>query len=82
MKTVTYILPSNWLTYFFYGDETGLTDEESRAVHSIERELLKDGYSACAIDTGDDKGFLKYHEAIGVYPYACDCIEIIFPEIA
>lgn len=80
MQTATYTLPNDWLSYFFNGDDSGLNKEDCKAIEAIERELLMTGYSAYAIDTGEDRGFMKYHDAHHVYPYACDCTDVIFPE--
>ena len=81
MKTATYTLPNDWLVYFFNGDNSGLNREDDEAIETFERELLKAGYSACAIDTGKDRGFMKHHDAHHIYPFACDCIDIVFPKI-
>jgi hypothetical protein len=80
MVTCTYKLPQHWASYFINGDRDGYVRSELRAMFAIERELLMTGYNACALSCSDNVDFMKYHDAIHVYPYAADCVEFTFAE--
>ena len=82
METIFYTLPADWAVYFVNGDLSGFNNQEIKAMFAIERELLTTGYSTCAIDCEEGEGsFVKYHDAVHVYPYAANCLKIYFPAI-
>ena len=75
IETTTYQLPSHWACALFYGDLTGLEEQdEEQLMAVIAGEGLPD-----PLDVSEESEFLKYHDAqpYGVLP--CDCLTYTFP---
>ena len=76
METTTYKLPAHWAVALFYGDHSGLEEQdEEQLMRVIAGEDLPD-----PIDCSDEPEFLKYHDAQPYGVLACDCLTFTFPD--
>lgn len=71
-----YILPSHWASSIFNGDESGLEDEESKAIDAFIRSEGLQGWTEADVQ---GQSFTRNHDAPGVL--ACDCSEYTFIRI-
>lgn len=76
MKTETYILPAYWASYLINNDDSGLSDSEYETIR-IWQELYAPA-SGWPIDC-KEYGHARYHDAMRLFPYSCDCAEYVFP---
>jgi hypothetical protein len=68
LNTIELIAPSHWATVFFYGDTSGLEDNEEQAIDAF---LEREGVGHCL--NCEDYGFVTWHDARREFPYASDC---------
>lgn len=78
MKTETFTLPSFLLCALFYDDRSGLSDEDEAALDKFTDDNLAHHKHFFAVSTGEDMGFMKYHDMKSYGILACDCEEVIF----
>ena len=71
-KVQTLTAPSHWATYLFYGDDSGLDDNEAA---KIDAWLACEGVNSPV--SCDDAGFIRYHDA-SRFALASDCQEYTF----
>lgn len=78
METTSYLLPSHWACALINGDESGLDDDEQKALDLFVAYMVK-RYGAChCVDVGEDCGFTRYHDAEEYGVLACDVSGFIF----
>ena len=77
MKTETFTIPNHFLPALINGDESGLSKEESQQLFDWTRHMKESEHSFSAIATGEDKGFMRWHDMAPAI-LACDCTEVIF----
>jgi hypothetical protein len=71
-------LPEFWLSALINSDESGLSDEDSKALNEWLDGHLKTYTTMHALTTTEDVGFLTYHDARSVGVLACDCVRVAF----
>lgn len=77
MKTISYSLPSHWLSALFNDDLTGYDREELEAIEGFVGELVDRHGSAFAVSS-TEAGFMQWHSARAWSPYASDCHYVTF----
>lgn len=76
METATYDLPAHWANALFYGDLTGLDEQDHEAMTQlVAGEQLPDPLSC-----SDEPFFAKYHDATPYGMPACNCLTFTFPD--
>ena len=78
IETQEYQLPDHWLSALFNGDESGLDDSDIAALESFTAEMVRDYGQCWAIDSRDDCGFMRWHDAARFGVLACNCETIVF----
>ena len=80
MKTEKYILPSHWASALINGDESGMDDDDCRALNAFVAAGVKEYGLFMCIDVSDDDGgdFRKYHDAEPYGVLACDVATFTF----
>lgn len=73
MELNEYTAPESWACYLINGDASGYDPEEMEAILAFERELAGPVVSCTGPEDSDHPGFLRWHDAADVYPYAADC---------
>ena len=73
MKTTTYVLPAHWASALINADESGMSDEESRALN----DWLRDTNAGYCVDCSDESEFRHTHDA-DEYALAGDCLTFTF----
>lgn len=66
-RVLTFSAPSAWASYLINGDGSGLEPDELRAAQRFESSL-PGSVASC-----ESVGFLTYHDARDVFPFAADC---------
>lgn len=74
----TYELPENWAIALYYGDESGMDDEESDALNAFLSAEADDGLFECISVEDGDGDFRRFHDASRFYPYACNVARFTF----
>jgi hypothetical protein len=73
MELEKYELPIHWASALVNGDESGLSEEDQKALDKFTRYMLK-VYGQCfCIDVEDDVYFSLYHDATQFGVLAADC---------
>lgn len=68
---VSYLLPTRWACYFINDDSSGLDEDEIAAADAWWVETFSANSASC-VDSDEDYGFTRYHDAAG-YCLATDC---------
>lgn len=74
MQYRSYTLPAHWAVYLVNADASAYEDEEIEAIDAF---TGNEGLGFC-VNVADDNGFVTWHDARDVYPYAADCAEFTF----
>ena len=78
METETYILPEHWACALFYGDDTGLDDDDQAALDA----WVKDHHHlGDPLDMTNEGSFWRFHDARPYGVLACNCADYVFPVI-
>jgi hypothetical protein len=73
MKLEYYELPIYWASALVNGDESGLTEEDQKALAKFTKFMVKVyGHCTC-VDVEDDVYFKPYHDATQFGVLAADC---------
>lgn len=67
-----YTAPAAWACLAMYGDESGLEPEDAKAAAAW-LESLPGPVVAVDAEGDDSPGFMRWHDAASVAPYAADC---------
>ena len=77
MKTETYTLPAFWACALFYGDYSGLEDEEIEAIEAWQSAASGEGIGG-ALSVSESPEFTVWHDARPFFDLAADCLEYTF----
>jgi hypothetical protein len=78
MKTLKLILPDFWASSLINGDDTGLEDEDHKAMDAFEASMVKEYGQCWTLDCSAEPSFEKYHDARPFGVLACNCLEYTF----
>lgn len=78
MKTVEYIIPEHFICALFNDDMSGISDSDVESLHRFIRDCVDEHGYFHAIATGENRGFMKYHDMQSYGVLACDCETVIF----
>jgi len=73
IETTEYLLPEFWATALFYGDESGMSDEDIAALDA----WLKANDPGYCVSCSEESEFAWRHDA-SKYALACDCLTYTF----
>lgn len=73
MDAISFTLPSTWASYLINNDASGLEEDDLTACNK----WLEHNQMPMPVDC-TDVGFVKWHDAYGLFPYASDCQEYVF----
>jgi len=79
MEPIEYTLPSHWACPLYYGDDTGLEDEEVKQIEAFLKDHIEQFPNTTLMSVEDDgENFCNLHDATpyGVLP--CNCSTFIF----
>ena len=71
----TYTLPEYWASALINGDESGLSDSESKELN----QWLDDTKPGYCVSVDGESFFTQYHDAPGVL--ACNCLKFTFQTV-
>ena len=77
METVEYLLPSHWAVALFYGDTSGMDDEEDAAFQEFVDYMVEEHGSCDAMDEVAE-GFTYHHDASCYGVGGCEASRFIF----
>jgi hypothetical protein len=68
-------MPEHWLSALVNGDESGLSDRESKQLAAFYGEELSDNWHVSSYD--DEGDFMKYHDAQPYGVLACNAVKCL-----
>lgn len=78
IETETYELPAHWACALFYGDESGLDDDDSDALDRFTDDMIA-RYGQCwCVGVSDEPSFTRCHDAQAYGVLACDVLTYTF----
>lgn len=80
METIELTLPRHWACALINGDESGLEDDDAKALNRF-ADWMIDEYGSCwcvNVDEEDCEDFRRYHDATDFGVLACDVATFTF----
>ena len=78
MNTLTLELPYHWAVALVNGDESGMEDDDIKALEEFTTYMVNK-YDRCdCVDVGEEYYFKNYHDATHYGILACDVAEFTF----